>query len=76
MPLNLSQNRARKAKTHLYTRRVREFLWMVPVYGDSHAHTDARTLEQKASPEQGLEPWTLRLKAWCSTDWAIRAVND
>ena len=26
-----------------------------------------------ASPEQGLEPWTLRLKVWCSTDWAIRA---
>ena len=25
------------------------------------------------TPEQGLEPWTLRLKVWCSTDWAIRA---
>ena len=26
------------------------------------------------SPEQGLEPWTLRLKVWRSTDWAIRAL--
>ena len=25
-------------------------------------------------PEQGLEPWTLRLKVWCSTDWAIQAL--
>ena len=24
-------------------------------------------------PDQGLEPWALRLKVWCSTDWANRA---
>ena len=27
----------------------------------------------RATPEQGLEPWTLRLKVWCSTDWATQA---
>ena len=32
--------------------------------------------EKKKSPEQGLEPWTLRLKVWCSTDWAIRALKE
>ena len=25
------------------------------------------------SPDMGLEPMTLRLKVWCSTDWANRA---
>ena len=25
------------------------------------------------SPEQGLKPWTFRLKAWRSTNWATRA---
>ena len=33
-----------------------------------------RNVNIKVSPEQGLEPWTLRLKVWCSTDWAIRAL--
>ena len=28
----------------------------------------------KASPNVGLEPTTLRLRVWCSTDWASRAV--
>ena len=27
----------------------------------------------KASPNVGLEPTTLRLRVWCSTDWASRA---
>ena len=31
--------------------------------------------DKKTTPEQGLEPWTLRLKVWCSTDWAIRATQ-
>ena len=26
-------------------------------------------------PGQGLEPWTLRLKVWCSTDWATQALR-
>ena len=26
-------------------------------------------------PEQGLEPWTLRLKVWCSAVWAIQALE-
>ena len=25
------------------------------------------------APDMGLEPMTLRLKVWCSTDWANRA---
>ena len=28
---------------------------------------------QKCKPDKGLEPLTLRLKVWCSTDWASRA---
>ena len=28
------------------------------------------------SPEQGLEPWTFRLKAWRSTNWATRALRN
>ena len=28
------------------------------------------------SPDEGLEPATLRLKVWCSTDWANRAHNN
>ena len=28
------------------------------------------------SPDEGLEPATLRLKDWCSTDWANRAHNN
>ena len=27
------------------------------------------------SPDMGLEPTTLRLKVWCSTDWANRAAH-
>ena len=30
-------------------------------------------LGKKTSPDKGLEPLTLRLKVWCSTDWANRA---
>ena len=26
-------------------------------------------------PKQGHEPWALRLKVWCSTDWAIEATT-
>ena len=26
------------------------------------------------APDMGLEPMTLRLKVWCSTDWANRAI--
>ena len=29
---------------------------------------------KSVSPEQGLEPWTFRLKAWRSTNWATRAL--
>ena len=29
---------------------------------------------EKASPNVGLEPTTLRLRVWCSTDWASRDV--
>ena len=29
--------------------------------------------DEKASPNVGLEPTTLRLRVWCSTDWASRA---
>ena len=34
-------------------------------------------LEKKKvlSPDMGLEPMTLRLKVWCSTDWANRAAH-
>ena len=28
-----------------------------------------------ATPDEGLEPATLRLKVWCSTDWANRALT-
>ena len=28
---------------------------------------------RKSSPNVGLEPTTLRLRVWCSTDWASRA---
>ena len=37
-----------------------------------HCHTC--TARMRETPEQGLEPWTLRLKVWCSTDWAIQAL--
>ena len=33
-------------------------------------------LTKRISPEQGLEPWTFRLKAWRSTNWATRASWD
>ena len=29
---------------------------------------------KKEAPNKGLEPLTLRLKVWCSTDWANRAL--
>ena len=29
---------------------------------------------EKEAPNKGLEPLTLRLKVWCSTDWANRAL--
>ena len=36
--------------------------------------TNYRLLTKKClSPDEGLEPATLRLKVWCSTDWANRA---
>ena len=38
-----------------------------------HKHWDILAM-MKWTPEQGLEPWTLRLKVWCSTDWAIQAL--
>ena len=31
--------------------------------------------KKKAAPNKGLEPLTLRLKVWCSTDWANRALD-
>ena len=31
---------------------------------------------KKKSPDMGLEPMTLRLKVWCSTDWANRAAHN
>ena len=43
----------------------------------SHILTNPRShilTSMKRSPEQGLEPWTLRLKVWCSTVWAIQAL--
>ena len=30
--------------------------------------------EEKVKPDAGLEPATARLRVWCSTDWANRAV--
>ena len=32
-----------------------------------------KLLFKNRSPDEGLEPATLRLKVWCSTDWANRA---
>ena len=29
--------------------------------------------KESRSPDMGLEPMALRLKVWCSTDWANRA---
>ena len=29
-----------------------------------------------SAPNEGLEPSTLRLKVWCSTDWANRALTN
>ena len=29
--------------------------------------------KKSGAPDKGLEPLTLRLKVWCSTDWANRA---
>ena len=37
---------------------------------DNHYTTETYT---KSSPSGGLEPTTLRLKVWCSTNWANRA---
>ena len=31
---------------------------------------------ETCSPDEGLEPATLRLKVWCSTDWANRACSN
>ena len=31
--------------------------------------------KNELSPDMGLEPMTLRLKVWCSTDWANRAAH-
>ena len=36
---------------------------------------DWHTSVEKASPNVGLEPTTLRLRVWCSTDWASRAMS-
>ena len=42
-----------------------------------HALSQQRGLSKKKKvnvpPDMGLEPMTLRLKVWCSTDWANRA---
>ena len=35
-------------------------------------HTGAYYIRKKISPNVGLEPTTLRLRVWCSTDWASR----
>lgn len=31
--------------------------------------------KKEGTPDKGLEPLTLRLKVWCSTDWANRAIH-
>ena len=36
-------------------------------------HYFVSLVKKIVSPEQGLEPWTFRLKAWRSTNWATRA---
>ena len=35
-----------------------------------------RNKENMLPPDMGLEPMTLRLKVWCSTDWANRAARS
>ena len=35
----------------------------------------ADKIKMSQSPDMGLEPMTLRLKVWCSTDWANRAAH-
>ena len=37
-------------------------------------NNDKLKVAKTNSPEQGLEPWTFRLKAWRSTNWATRAL--
>ena len=34
---------------------------------------EAKEIRKVSAPDMGLEPMTLRLKVWCSTDWANRA---
>ena len=36
----------------------------------------SKTIKRMPSPDKGLEPLTLRLKVWCSTDWANRAITN
>ena len=35
-----------------------------------------REMQNRTKPDEGLEPATLRLKVWCSTDWANRAYSS
>ena len=54
------------------------FLELKPLISDSWflisiSFTGKNEKIKMISPEQGLEPWTFRLKAWRSTNWATRA---
>ena len=45
-------------------------------YSEMETNRVKRKKELTSSPDKGLEPLTLRLKVWCSADWANRARSD
>ena len=44
-----------------------------PKFWSQRSYHCATRSQKTEMPKQGHEPWPLRLKVWCSTNWAIQA---
>ena len=44
-----------------------------PKFWSQRRYHCATRSQKTEMPKQGHEPWPLRLKVWCCTDWAIQA---
>ena len=59
-----------------YTPAIAWSIWYISqLWAKKKSKHNLEKLQKATSPDMGLEPMTLRLKVWCSTDWANRAAH-
>ena len=61
--------------SHLCLPRCRQILYPLSHEGSPRLVFSGPRKHRNLVPGQGLEPWALRLKVWCSTNWATQALT-